>query len=313
MNDHESSGRGWNSEKRSSSENDTALLERIPGTPPARQNPRPRVALLDCLGWTQQGQGRSHNEDFFGFTALGGGTRNEGPALSGNDLLSPQGHAVAVADGMGGAPGGERASVIAVGTYLDFLRAEATHLLRTGRTHADMGETLRRGLSRCLLAFREEERRDPASSGMTTSLTAAVSDGSNLHVIHVGDTRCYVFRNYSLHQLTTDQTTAQGLVEAGILAPAAARKSSWRKVLENFLRADNGDPHPQIIEIPIYSGDVVLLASDGLGEVMDQDEISAALAAGVSAKDLCRVLSEECCAKEPKDDVTVVVARFGPF
>ena len=271
--------------------------------------------LADWCGWSQKGLRRTQNEDCFGFVSL---ERGKGPRLGGgggpeklsSDSPSPLPVAFAIADGIGGAPAGERASQIAVDTYLRFLSEEAELLAQAPRHEKEISETLRRGLWRCRAQLREEERARPQNAGMGTTLTAAVALGPDLYVVHAGDARAQIVQDGRLRILTREHTLAGTLVEAGSLTPKAARISPWRRVLNNFLSADRSGLYADTVQVRVRPGDVLILSTDGFAGALTDEDVASILSRGGDARQLCQALSEACRHRETRDDATVVIATF---
>ena len=136
-------------------------------------------------------------------------------------LSGPAGYLMLVADGMGGHCGGEVASARVV-------QAAKNHLLQTAKWFFRFGDDdeelrlrdLREALERIDRELIEEAMDDPSLAGMGTTLTAASSIGEEVFIVHVGDSRAYLFRHGELDQLTRDHTMVQGLIDAGLAAPS---------------------------------------------------------------------------------------------
>jgi len=203
---------------------------------------------------------------------------------------------VAVADGVGGHAAGEVASqaVINALAHLEKCRLEAP--LPTA-----LEDAVARGND--AIAFIAECR--PPSSGMSTTLTAvALEDGYT--VANIGDSRTYLLREGRLMQLTHDDSYVQTLVDAGHLTIEAARRHPQRNVV---LAALDGDAarRPALASHAARAGDRLLLCSDGLTDVVDEDDLRAALA--IADRDRCADrLVELSRAAGGRDDVSVVVA-----
>jgi len=155
---------------------------------------------------------------------------------------------------------------------------------------------------RALLAITEEEGRDSAST-----LTMFASFWPRAFVVHVGDSRAYRFRDGVLERLTTDQTFAQMMVQAGALTPAGAEASHLKHVLWSALGSQ--EAVPEVLVTDVTRRGVILLCTDGLTTHVSDDEIRDHLARCTSAETCCRSLVDLALARGGKDNVTVVVAR----
>jgi PPM family protein phosphatase len=253
---------------------------------------------LDSFGLTQIGRTRRANQDRH-FTLPVGSLPN--------CLLG-------VADGIGGGPAGGEASVIAVETLQKFVGEESGMLLRPDRNDGEIVETLTRGLRRCHAALQTEVNAQPEWSGMGTTLTAALVLWPKLYLMHLGDARGYVLNHGTLRRLTKDHTYGQALLEAGVLNESTLRTSAMRHVLSNFLSGDlpEKDPevHPDVSVAILEPGDTVFLSTDGLTDVIPDDELARILSRDASAETLCRGLLDLARDRQARDDATAVLARF---
>jgi serine/threonine protein phosphatase PrpC len=228
-----------------------------------------------------------------------------GLARSGNEDSHLRGRTVfAVADGLGGHRGGEVASAMAVEPLaaLDgraFDDADQAAEALSGAIRAANQAILRRG------------HADPELWGMGTTVTAAaVAAGRVLQLAHVGDSRAYLLREGApLRQLTTDHTVVAEAVERGLLTRQQAAVHPQRGVVT---RAVGLDPDVRV-DLPepleLEPGDQVLLCSDGLTEVVDDDQIAAVLAEQADGDDACGALIAAANRAGGPDNVTVVLLR----
>lgn len=241
----------------------------------------------DVSGQSERGAARKINEDAFLTGEAGGAV-----------LI------LAVADGIGGSAGGDRASALAVRSLRATMR-ENPPLPRS-----DAGTTLRKACTRAQAELRREAALDPARSDMGTTLTAALVAWPILTIAHAGDSRCYRFRDSRLQCLTRDHTWGRVLLERGVLDPKELLKSRWRHVLVNFVGAGRAEADPDIGRYELRANDAVLLCTDGLTEALPEETIAAALREEPSAGATCRRLMLAVRRAGGRDDATVVVARF---
>jgi len=274
--------------------------------------------LLDCHGDSTIGRRRTLNEDRF--VAL---PFMREPSPEAHDpvdgarftlLASTTGHLLGVADGIGGAPAGERASLLVVETLKAFVQEEGSSLLQAGRPEGQIVETLERGVRTCQAALADEVRLHPEVRGMGTTLTAAVILWPKLYLLHMGDSRAYLLREGLLRRLTRDQTYARTLVDAGVLDAKSEHRSRWKHVVWNTLggRASTEVPevHPEVHIENLRGGDALLLCTDGLTSSLTDETILGFLQKGGSAKCVSRALIEAARERGARDDATVLVARF---
>jgi PPM family protein phosphatase len=173
-----------------------------------------------------------------------------------------------VADGVGGAAAGEVASATA---------AYVVSALALVDPQADPVQMLERGVRLAQEQIALGVRRDPARTGMATTLTALATDGEQFGLAHVGDSRGYLFRDGSLTRITEDHTYVQHLVDEGTLAAEDVAVHPWRHVV---LRSVNGTPTElgDITLVSLEVGDRVLLASDGLTDLVTEAQIESLVA-----------------------------------
>ena len=173
-----------------------------------------------------------------------------------------------VADGVGGAAAGEVASATAA--YVVSASALATP---AGDPVTLLGSAIELAQAQVALGV----QRDPRRAGMATTLTAVATDGERFALAHVGDSRGYLFRDGTLTRVSHDHTWVQRLVDEGSLAERDVPFHPWRNVVT---RSINGDPSEagDVIDLHLAAGDRVLLASDGLTDLVPDADIEALLA-----------------------------------
>ena len=147
--------------------------------------------------------------------------------------------------------------------------------------------------------------------GMGTTLTMAFVVNRRLFVAHVGDSRCYLLSGDELHQLTQDHTKVAEMVRAGALSAAEASWHPYRHVVTNVLGGNETGCHVEMHKLDLEAGDVLLLCSDGLTEMVPDDRIATILQEEQDhAQRACERLVAEANERGGKDNITVIVARF---
>jgi protein phosphatase len=126
-------------------------------------------------------------------------------------------------------------------------------------------------------------------------------------VVHVGDSRAYRYRDGKLERLTTDQTFAQMMVQAGALTPAGAEASHLKHILWSAIGSQ--EVVPEVMMTDVTRRGVVLLCTDGLTTYVTDDEIKTHLASCTSAEETCHKLQDLALARGGQDNVTVVIGR----
>jgi protein phosphatase len=147
-------------------------------------------------------------------------------------------------------------------------------------------------------------------NGMSTTLTAAITHGNYLIVGHVGDSRAYLLHQGRLKRLTKDHTLAQRLIDDGVHAPDDPLVLELRNILMQSLGSAESDCRPEVHEYSIADSDQLLLCTDGLTDMVDDEVIEAVLLEGTSAKVVCRSLVDAALSNGGRDNITVIVARF---
>jgi serine/threonine protein phosphatase PrpC len=234
-------------------------------------------------GWcsTDVGLKRDHNEDSY---------------LCCDDL-----GLYAVADGMGGHLGGDRASRMAVEVLEREMRARLPSANANGGIAHAMGEATRLASQ----AIYETAQASPDHAGMGTTLTGLCFHGQSLTLCHVGDSRAYLLRDGRARQLTEDHSWIQEQVRAGLVSPGDALVSRFRNIIT---RSVGFEPHvtPDLFTMPVEAGDCYLICSDGLSNYLSVDEIGRILAAqfyGEAGHALVEIANE----RGGDDNITCVV------
>ena len=265
------------------------------------------------FGLTDRGRVRADNEDQFLIAELTKTMRIAQTSLS-EPLVeqgAEQGHVFLVADGMGGHAAGEKASALAIAAVEQFTVNQLKWFFRPDgpdaqRVLADFQAALQQADSRII----EAQAGNPQLKGMGTTLTMAYQLNWQLCVVHVGDSRAYVYRDGDLHQLTHDHTLTAHLVRIGQLRPEEAQRHQLRKVITNVVGGDTVGIQVEAQALELQPRDRILLCSDGLTEMLTNDEISAVLDALDDPESACTTLVERANDAGGRDNVTVIVAAF---
>lgn len=282
------------------------------GRPRPEPPPVSRIRL-EAAGLTHPGRVREENQDHFLIARLGRSLRTLSTSLPSGEIprrFDEAGIVLMVADGMGGTAGGEVASRTAIRTLVHIMVEMPDWVLRGD----DAGlERLVRRATRFYRALNNEisqrAQAEPGLSGMGTTMTVAYAIGRVLFVSHVGDSRAYLRRGEELRQLTRDHTHVQRLVEDGVITPEEAATHRLRHVLTNVLGGNSTGDGLEIHRIELEHGDQVLLCSDGLTEVVRDEEIAEVLGRGLAPEFVCRTLVDLALERGGPDNVTVVDAQ----
>jgi len=237
------------------------------------------------------GKRRARNEDrvFFPLADDGSG------ASSGHALF-------AVADGMGGAAGGELASSLAVETL-----SKASQ----GVLEGNAGLKLRRLFLEANAAVHARAATSTRYKGMGTTLVAAIVQDGRLWVANVGDSRAYRLSENTIWQITQDHTLVEEQVRAGLITKERARSSTRRNLLTRCVGVAESVDVDVFGPEDLSAGDTVLLCSDGLHSAVEDREILSVVASHppeMAARELVRLANEH----GGRDNVSVIVARWQP-
>jgi serine/threonine protein phosphatase PrpC len=269
--------------------------------------------VLRSFGQTDRGKVRRRNEDHFLIAELA-------RTLWVHQTSVPQpqkqysrnrAHILLVADGIGGHQAGEVASALTVASIEGFV----LHLLkRVSHIPATDEQTVLKEFQEALrqadaLLF-EEAAQHPEFEGMGTTVTLGFVTGRRLFVVHAGDCRCYLYRSSQLRQLTSDHTLAGEMARRGMIKPEEVCHHHWRHVVTNVLGGKEAGVTADVQQATLEEDDVILLCSDGLTEMLNDERIAAVLASEAEPEAACKRLIAEANDHGGSDNITAIVARF---
>lgn len=221
-------------------------------------------------------------------------------------------YAMAVADGIGGAAFGEMASMLALRTSWDLTtRAFKWHFLVNESEAEELKELLKLYGQLIHRKLQAEADANPRRSGMGTTLTGALSIGTEAFIAHVGDSRAYLFHDGTLQQLTRDHTLAQQLVDSGAIPSVEAASRRMQNMLVNCLGGSRSEVEIDVHQIQLADDDRLLLCTDGLTDMVSDDEIAQTLKRRPDPQDACQTLVEQALNHGGRDNITVILARYG--
>jgi len=270
---------------------------------------------VKAFGITDKGRVRPSNEDQFLSAELTKAMRICQTSLSEPKVQfgGERGHLFLVADGMGGHRAGELASALAVVAieqftlntfkwFFDANGAEAQRVLTQFQT------ALRQADARIL----EESTAHPELRGMGTTLTMAFHLDSQLCVVHVGDSRAYLYGDNELYQLTHDDTLIAEMLRGGAVQPEQVAQHRLRHVITNVVGGNEAVVNVEAHALEVHAGDRLLLCSDGLTEMVTDDAIAAVLGSEADPEAACTKLVAQANEAGGRDNITVLIARFDP-
>lgn len=244
---------------------------------------------LTIKGATDLGRRRTNNEDSHAWWVPEGAAER-----------TRRGALLVVADGMGGAVAGERASRLAVEVVLK--------KYSTG-PGGDPLTDLKEAVEAANHAVHAESLTSQDLSGMGTTCTAVVVLGNDALVAHVGDSRAYLIRDDEARQLTTDHSLVAHLVERGQLTPEQARYDPRRNVVTRSVGVGpQVDVDAERLTGVLAPGDTLLLCSDGLHGSVEDEELAEA-AGGPDLEEACARLIALANDRGGPDNITIILAR----
>jgi protein phosphatase len=244
--------------------------------------------------------------EFFSVTDTGRARRNNEDAVA----LDEAGRIAVLADGMGGYNAGEVASQMAA----ERVRSELADRLRPlGATPED--DDIRKAMIEAVDAANRAVY-DAATStaeyaGMGTTLVVAVYRGEKLWLGHIGDSRAYRFRNGQLEQVTRDHSLLQEQIDAGLITAEQAAYSMHKNLVTRAVGVDEV-VDLEVHDHPVEPGDVLLMCSDGLSDMLADEQIAQLLRTNDSLTDAGTMLVQAANAAGGRDNIAVVLARAKP-
>lgn len=237
-----------------------------------------------CCGVTDAGKVRPHNEDCF--------------------FISEEKNLFIVSDGMGGYEAGEIASHSAVKLINEHLTPELISLLENG--DKDTGREMKKSLLAANRKILEMAETNQSYRGMGCTVVTALILKDKLHLCHVGDSRAYVCTQSGMHLITTDHSGVMDLVKAGRMTLEEARNSPAKNRLSQALGA-HGPVEPEYGIYSLKERDKILLCSDGLWDMLSDNEIFQILNQKKAVTYHCDKLIEAANDAGGRDNITVVV------
>jgi protein phosphatase len=248
---------------------------------------------LGCVGMSDPGRVREHNEDTIGTDADIG--------------------LVVLADGMGGYKAGEVASGIAVRTVMSLMKeaVEREDLRRRDDSSglSRPGILLRDAVHRANKIIQQTARTQPHCEGMGTTVVAGLFFDDHLTVAHVGDSRMYRLRESALSQVTQDHSLMHELVARGFYTPQQAQRASAKNYVTRALGVE-ATVEVDVTEVPVAPGDLFLVCSDGLSDMVEDEDIQLTMNTfGANLPTLARQLVLLGNDNGGRDNISVVLVR----
>lgn len=245
---------------------------------------------MNLFGLTDVGLVRKNNQDSYAIRVL-------------DDDLA----VAVVCDGMGGAQAGNVASAVAVEAFAAAVEDSCRQGLPPDAERKQ--ELLRAACRTANMQVYELSRNNREYQGMGTTLVAALILSHEIYVINVGDSRCYIWSDDVLSQVTSDHSLVQALVDCGDITQEEARTHPKKNLITRALGIDES-VRSDVFRMDRKEGDRLLLCSDGLSNVVTDDVLQTELEQLVSPENTARTLLSLAVEQGAPDNVTVILAQM---
>ena len=207
-----------------------------------------------------------------------------------------------VCDGMGGAKSGNVASSLALQIFMQ----EVTRLRKPGMSQEQAGQMFREAVRLANFTVYDQSRQFEDFEGMGTTLVAAYVDHQMAVIANVGDSRCYLLNREGVRCLTTDHSLVQLMVQRGELSREQAKNYPGKNLITRAIGTEPG-VECDLFYQPVQKGDYLLLCTDGLSNLLDDQESLFEVVHGVNKQLCCQRLLGICQERGAPDNVTSVL------
>ena len=242
--------------------------------------------ILTARGKTDQGLVRANNED--------------------NLYLDEKLGLLVVADGMGGHASGETASQLAVNIIRDYFQKAQAIIGDFDSSYSEVTNKLKSAIHLANIAVFEAAQSSPQLTGMGTTIAAALLNGNKLSIAHIGDSRVYLIRAGNIEQLTDDHSIVNEQVKRDLITKEEAIKSDMKNILTKALGI-SPDTEPDLNELTVFDGDILLLCSDGLTTMVTDEAILEIISFAENPDAACDSLISAANNNGGKDNITVLM------
>jgi protein phosphatase len=243
---------------------------------------------MELWGLTDSGKVRKNNQDVF--KVLFDGDRNVAVLV--------------VCDGMGGAKAGNVASSLAANVFMHHMGKYVEDI----GEQRDIAEKMTDAVLNANKTVFEKSVSDREFAGMGTTLTAAVSTAKGEVVANIGDSRLYQITGDSITQITKDHSVIEEMIDRGEITRCESYRHPSKNLITRAIGASIYEP-PDIFYLKLSKGEHILLCSDGLSNVVMDDEILFELQRGNSVRESCENLVELALERGAPDNVTTIIFR----
>ena len=243
---------------------------------------------MQSWGLTDQGCVRSQNQDAYQIAQL-----------DRNSLLC------VVCDGMGGAKSGNIASTLAVDVFVQ----EVRRFWMANSTQEKINQMLQSAVKLANFTVYDQAKQFEEFDGMGTTLVAVLIRGRKATVVNVGDSRLYLANEDGIRQITRDHSLVQMMVDRGDLTPEQAKSYPGKNYITRAVGTEAIIAY-DLFHLDVAKGDYLLLCSDGLSNVMDDQEILFEIVHGVKKQNCCKRLLDIAKTRGAPDNVTSVLIEI---
>ena len=271
---------------------------------------KPLLSQIDVFGCTHKGLVRPTNADHFLVASFHRAILVHGSSVPAESLpaFSPdsRGFVLLVADGVGSMTHAAEGSAKVTDTIARYLvEMSEVSLLAQPNREAEVLERLGASVSAAHVELQEYARE--VGGGAATTITVCHMIWPCAFVAHAGDSRAYRLRDGTFQRMTTDQTMAQVMIDAGTMTREAAETSKFKNVLLSAVGGVELDLHMAATDL--QRNDRWLLCSDGLTKHVTEQEIQGVLASDIGSRRVCEDLVALTLERGAEDNVTVIAAR----
>ena len=243
---------------------------------------------MQCWGLTDTGCVRSQNQDVFKIEQL-----------DKNTVLS------VVCDGMGGAKAGNIASSLAADVFVE-------EICRTWSGSMDqekIDQMLQDAIKLANFTVYDQGKQFEEFSGMGTTLVAALVKGGEATVVNVGDSRTYLINDAGIRRITTDHSLVEVMVQRGELTPEEARTYPGKNYITRAIGTESA-VQCDLYHVDVEKGNCLLLCTDGMSNLVDEQEILFEVIHGVKREQCCQHLLDIAKNRGAPDNVTSVLVEI---
>lgn len=210
-----------------------------------------------------------------------------------------------VCDGMGGAKSGNVASTLAADVFVEEIR----RTFHSGMDRESVDQMLRGAVKLANFTVYDQSRQFEEFDGMGTTLVAALIRGGEVTIVNVGDSRAYGVNSNGIRQLTTDHSLVQMMVIRGELTPEQARDYPGKNYITRAIGTETV-VSCDLVHLDMNRGDCLLLCSDGLSNMMDEQEILFEVVHGLNKQQCCQRLLDIAKNRGAPDNVTSILVQI---